>query len=134
MHAAIVCTCAVRFFNNNQFEDHPPALLLTAAQFDEPDMRPVKPLPIQPFVPAAEPFPPTLLVPKPGGGPRADLLIGAPHNSDVVGVACCGTPSDQLLPFELSFEIALQNQKCNTVNNLSLLKQWKRKVNKNFTS
>lgn len=74
-------------------------------------MRPVKPLPIQPFVPAAEPFPPTLLVPKPGGGPRADLLIGAPHNSDVVGVACCGTPSDQLLVFELIFEIALRNRK-----------------------
>lgn len=99
-------TCAVRFFNNNQFEVHP-ALLLTA-QFDEPDiLRPVNPLPIQPFVPAAEPFPPALLVPKPGGGPRADLLIGAPHNSDVVGVACCGAPSDQLLFFELSFEIAL---------------------------
>lgn len=80
-------TCAVRFFNNNQFEDHPALLLL--AQFDEPDIRPDKPLPIQPFVPTLEPFPPTLLlVPKPGGGPRANLLNGLPHNSDVVGVAC----------------------------------------------
>ena len=88
-------------------------LLLFPAQLDPPpETRPVRLPPIQPFVPepGIEPEPPLrplLLLPRPGGGPRAVLVIVvAPHNSDAEEVGC-GTPSDQLLVFDPSLEIVL---------------------------
>ena len=87
--------CGVKLRRSNQVdgETQPPGFEATAGEFDCRPQVLERPRPAQPLLAFATAA--LLLFPRPGGGPRDLLFMGAPQSSEITAVGC-GAVSPQV--------------------------------------